>query len=87
MASLVDLDLRPALKNVTVPALVIVGEGDRLTPPAASRALQRALADARLAVIPRAGHATMLERHAEFNEIVSAFLRETIARRRERAPA
>jgi pimeloyl-ACP methyl ester carboxylesterase len=87
MASLVDVDLRPALGNVTVPALVIVGDGDRLTPPGASRALQRALPDARLAVIPRAGHAAMLERHREFNSIVSAFLRETIGRRRERAPA
>jgi pimeloyl-ACP methyl ester carboxylesterase len=79
MAGLVTLDLSDALDNITVPALVIAGDIDRLTPPATAKALQRRLADARLEVLEGAGHATMLERHEDFNRLVDAFLAEVFA--------
>src|SRR5579859_5527284 len=40
-------DLRPTLSHVQVPTLVIAGQNDRITAPAASRALAQALPNAR----------------------------------------
>jgi pimeloyl-ACP methyl ester carboxylesterase len=87
MAGLVTLDLTDALSNITVPALVVAGDVDRLTPPATSRAIQRRLPDARLEVLEGAGHCTMLERHQDFNRLLDAFLTDVLAGSRVRAPA
>ena len=77
--SMVEMNLTEALSRVAVPALVIVGEVDRLTPPVSARAVADRLPDARLVVIEGAGHCTMLERHDRFNGIVEAFLGEVDA--------
>lgn len=47
-------------RRVTVPALLLLGESDRMTPPRATEQLQQALAQARLERLP-AGHALMQE--------------------------
>lgn len=73
LAGLMDMDLRHALGHVTVPAMVVVGEHDRVTPPAAAVALVGALPEARLEVLEGAGHIAMLERHEEFNRALEAF--------------
>jgi pimeloyl-ACP methyl ester carboxylesterase len=73
LASLMDMDLRHALRHVTVPALVIVGDHDRVTPPASAVALAAELPDGRLEVIEGAGHVLMLERHDAFNEKLAGF--------------
>jgi pimeloyl-ACP methyl ester carboxylesterase len=86
-ASLVNLDLTDALSNITVPTLVVAGDIDRLTPPATAKAIQGRLPDGRLAILSGAGHATMLEQHEEFNRLLSAFLKEALARREQKAPA
>lgn len=49
------------LRAANVPALVVVGEQDTLTPPSDSRALAEALPDSRLVVLPGAGHLTPME--------------------------
>jgi pimeloyl-ACP methyl ester carboxylesterase len=46
----------------TVPTAVLVGERDRLTPPACALSITRALPGAALTVCPDAGHMLMLER-------------------------
>ena len=51
-----------ALPRVTVPALVVVGEHDRVTPPGSAVGLAGALPDGRLVVLEGAGHMAMLER-------------------------
>jgi len=76
--SLVEMDLAHAVREVHAPALVVVGEVDRLTPPAAAEALVHELPDGRLAVIPGAGHAAPLERHREWNRTVERFLAEAL---------
>jgi 3-oxoadipate enol-lactonase len=56
-----------------VPALVIVGACDRLTPPAAARRLAERLAGARLVCVPRAGHNVMLEQPRRVNQAIAEF--------------
>jgi len=61
-------DTTPALPAMNLPALVLVGEHDTLTPPADAQAMARALPDAALHVIPDAAHMSNLENPAAFNE-------------------
>ncbi|MET9265439.1 alpha/beta hydrolase [Amycolatopsis sp. NPDC004079] len=49
------------LRETDVPALVIVGERDAITPLAAANTMVEALPDATLAVLPDVGHLTPLE--------------------------
>jgi pimeloyl-[acyl-carrier protein] methyl ester esterase len=55
-----DTDLRPELKQITAPTLLIHGGQDRLTPVAASEYLQQSLDHAALTVIEDAGHAPFM---------------------------
>jgi len=63
----------PDLARVTLPALVVSGSDDVLTPPAQAEAVAAALTDARLEVLPAAGHSLPIERAAELNEIIREF--------------
>jgi pimeloyl-ACP methyl ester carboxylesterase len=81
LAGLMDMDLRHTVRHVRVPALVIVGEHDRVTPPAAAVELAGELPDGRLEIVPGAGHVPMMERHEEFNRALGAFADEVLARR------
>jgi pimeloyl-ACP methyl ester carboxylesterase len=67
-ASLDEHDKRHALKTLsTIPTLVLVGERDRLTPPADSRAMAAGIEGARLIELRDAGHCTMLEQPEAVN--------------------
>jgi pimeloyl-ACP methyl ester carboxylesterase len=73
LAGLMEMDLRHALPRVTVPALVVVGEHDRVTPPAAAVELAGALPYGELTILPGAGHIAMLERPDELNRALERF--------------
>lgn len=73
-----DHDMAEHLGDVTVPALVIGGTHDRLTQPKASRYLAEHLPKAELHIFERCGHMSMLERHEEFNSLVTDFLKDTL---------
>lgn len=60
-ASTRGMDLRAALAAVTVPAVVIAGEADRVVDPKDGRALARALAHGRFESLPATGHMLPLE--------------------------
>jgi pimeloyl-ACP methyl ester carboxylesterase len=61
-----DLDLTAALGRVNVPALVVVGDVDRLTPVVHARRIVGELPQvAEFLVLPRTGHMTPVERPAE----------------------
>jgi 3-oxoadipate enol-lactonase len=62
------------LGAIRVPTLVIVGEDDRLTPPEVARKLASAIPDARLAVIPAAGHLSNIEAPDAFDAALLPFL-------------
>jgi pimeloyl-ACP methyl ester carboxylesterase len=67
-------DSGDTLREVRVPALVVCGEEDALTPPPEAEALRAGLPQGRLQLIPRAGHLSSLEDPAAFNAALRAFL-------------
>jgi 3-oxoadipate enol-lactonase len=69
-------DSRPTLSTIDAPVLVLVGEEDRLTPPADSEAMVAALPDARFSRIARAGHLAPLEQPEAVAAAVREFLQE-----------
>jgi pimeloyl-ACP methyl ester carboxylesterase len=73
------LDSTPTLADIDVPALVLVGEDDALTPPLAAKEIVAGLTAGRYAEISNAGHLCPLERPAEFNEEILLFLHEVLA--------
>jgi pimeloyl-ACP methyl ester carboxylesterase len=87
LAGLMEMDLRHAIEHIGVPALVIVGEQDRMTPPSSSVALAGELPLGRLEIVEGAGHFPMLERHEEFNRRLGEFAAEvlTTSRRKRRS--
>jgi pimeloyl-[acyl-carrier protein] methyl ester esterase len=74
-------DLRSMLSLIRAPTLVIAGQYDRVTLPAASRALADALPDGRYVEFRRAAHAPFLSHTAEFAALVTEFLRGGTAAR------
>ena len=55
-------DARPSLGAIKCPTLVLVGDGDELTPPALAQEIAAGVADSRLVVIADCGHLTTMER-------------------------
>lgn len=72
-------DSLSTLPDIDVPALVVVGERDALTPPSEAEEMVAALPQAQLARIPGAGHLTPLERPREFNEELLLFLHAALS--------
>lgn len=68
-----SLDLDQAAALVGVPSLVLVGDGDRLTPPPAARRLAALLPDAEFVELPGSGHMSTLEAHEEVTAHLRAF--------------
>ncbi|WP_156252338.1 alpha/beta fold hydrolase [Pseudactinotalea terrae] len=62
------------LASIMVPALVIAGEHDRLFTPSMHASMAEAIPDARLHVIPDAGHISVSDAPDEFIRAVLAFL-------------
>jgi pimeloyl-ACP methyl ester carboxylesterase len=50
------------LREISIPALVVVGDRDVLTPPADSEAMAAAIPGAKLVTVPGAGHLAPMER-------------------------
>jgi pimeloyl-ACP methyl ester carboxylesterase len=67
-------DSTPTLATIACPTLVIVGEDDALTPPAEAERMARAVKEATLVRIPRAGHLSNVERPDAFGAALSSFV-------------
>jgi pimeloyl-ACP methyl ester carboxylesterase len=67
-------DARPMLGAIRCPALVLVGDGDELTPPALSQEIAAGIAGARLVTVPNCGHLSTLERPAAVNRALGEWL-------------
>ena len=67
-------DSRGELASLDVPALVLVGAQDRLTPPRYSQELAEIIPGARYAEIQRAGHMTPMEQPEAVNQALREWL-------------
>jgi pimeloyl-ACP methyl ester carboxylesterase len=67
-------DVLDRVRAIRVPALVIGGEDDQLTPPKYGAYLSRAIPGARLALVERAGHYVQLEQPEAVNAEIRRFL-------------
>jgi 3-oxoadipate enol-lactonase len=70
---LVTHDTRSRLPGVTCPTLVVVGEHDEETPLEYAEVIAALVPQARLEVVPGAGHLANLEQPERVNEIVRTF--------------
>lgn len=68
-------DTTESLRTISVPAMILVGEQDILTPPDAARALHRNIAGSTLKIIPHAGHMSPMEQPGIVNDALMSFLR------------
>lgn len=67
-------DLTETTRCLRLPTLVLVGEGDRVTPPGIAETLRDAIPGARLQVIADAAHLPTLERPEAVTTAMAAFL-------------
>jgi pimeloyl-[acyl-carrier protein] methyl ester esterase len=74
LARLRDSDLRRALPQLSMPALVIAGQRDRVIRPSAGRALAAALPRASYVEIAGAAHAPFLSHPVQFLKHLNGFL-------------
>lgn len=63
------------LARVRVPALVVVGADDQVTPPSAAATLHEGIAGSRLASVADAGHLSAAERPGAFAALVDDFMK------------
>lgn len=70
------LDLVAQLHRVSCPTLILVGEHDPSSPPAAAQVLQENIVGARMHVIPDASHMAPLEKPDVINSLLKNFLRD-----------
>jgi len=67
-------DCRVLLKSIRCPTLVLVGDGDALTPPVLSEEIAAGIAGARLVRVPDCGHLSTLERPEAVNRALVEWL-------------
>ena len=73
--AMAEADQRDLLPGIAVPTLLIWGERDARSPLSVARQFEQAIPDAKLAVIPGAGHVSNLEQPGLFNDAVREFCR------------
>ena len=71
-------DSTPVLTSIHVPALIIAGEDDAITPPTVAEGLHKGIAGSTLAIIPHAGHLSSLENTDSFNDALAQFLEHRV---------
>ena len=74
-------DLSNVLPSIRVPALVLIGERDRMVNPAESRRMAERLPRGKLVTFPDAGHASFLEAHERFDAEVARFAEARLRKR------
>jgi pimeloyl-ACP methyl ester carboxylesterase len=67
-------DARASLGAIRAPTLVLVGEGDELTPPALSREIAAGIPGARLVAVPDCGHLSTVEQPAAVNAALAQWM-------------
>ncbi len=68
-------DSRPLLSQIGCPTLVLVGEGDELTPPDLAKEIAADILGSTLVVVPDCGHLSTLEQPAAVNAALADWLK------------
>jgi pimeloyl-ACP methyl ester carboxylesterase len=68
-------DSRPLLSEIGCPTLVLVGEGDELTPPELAREIAADILGSRLVVVPSCGHLSTIEKPDAVNAAMIEWLK------------
>lgn len=68
------LDLRPELRKIAAPTLVLAGDDDMIAGPVCGEAIARELNDGRLVRIPDTGHFLYVEQATAFRAALTDFL-------------
>jgi 3-oxoadipate enol-lactonase len=79
MLALMGFDLRDALKNISVPTLVLSGSNDRNAPAPMMAKMAGYIPSATHVEVEGAGHLVNLERPVEFNAALDRFLKADVA--------
>lgn len=69
-------NLEKELQQIKIPALLIWGKNDNITPPFVAEEFNKLLPNSELYFIDKCGHAPMMEVPEEFNEILFNFLKK-----------
>ena len=78
--ALSELELHHAVRRLTVPAIVLAGANDRLTPPSHARRIARELPQLRkLIVLPDTGHMAPLERPHDVSEAIAELAADVVS--------
>ena len=75
LVELMEADLRDSLSKIKLPTLLIHGDKDHVSLPAASEYMAEEIAGSKLVLIKDAGHVPFLSHQDEFNENLGKFLR------------
>jgi pimeloyl-ACP methyl ester carboxylesterase len=67
-------DLRPSLPAIRCPTLVLIGDGDELTPLPLSQEMAAGIPGARLVIVPDSGHLSTLEQPDAVNKVLIDWL-------------
>ena len=70
----VEEDLDPCAKNISVPTLLIWGENDLSTPISQAKVLQSLIKNSKLHIIPNTDHFSFIEKSQEVVELIEGFL-------------
>jgi pimeloyl-ACP methyl ester carboxylesterase len=69
-------DMMNEIGRIDLPTLIVCGEDDMLTPVKFSQYMKERIRNARIVIIPGAGHSVMLEKPKELNDALRSFLAE-----------
>ena len=70
------IDMRGKLREIKVPAIVIVGRHDFITPVSMAEEIVRHIDDARLEIFEKSGHYAFVEEPEKFNSVIKGFVVE-----------
>ena len=73
-AIMARVDSRPTLESIRCPTLVVVGDGDELTPPERAAEIARGIAGAKLAIVKQCGHLSTIEQPVEVTRALVEWL-------------
>jgi pimeloyl-ACP methyl ester carboxylesterase len=69
-------DSRPGLPAITCPTLVLVGDGDQLTPPELAQEMKALIPTSRLVTVPDCGHLSTIERPEAVNRALVEWMQQ-----------